>query len=480
MSLNTAMEFSFWKEEPLSPEFSGLEEQVDLWQLIDEDVAKQAQSPERDPLGDLGTSGKWLPESPGDSCDSFITIDTSLQARAQLATQILQYLDDDIKDEPFPDWYETKTDHAIFEELPSPTPSLSPKDEAVQVAGARPFAGLCLPLPMTGAPYAVAANPSYPSPAAPAPAASVLVPLTTVHHHPQQQQHATALLHLAVSHHQPAAAGLGTGLLTTVQPAAPAVPLADTQTLLQEFESVFDKVERHGGALTPPQSPPHDIITTPPQHHHHSTATYYPAQPQQPSQAQQLQLLHFPDVQQQQLIREVDEIVRSRVQQDEDASWLPLAGLAPPSPCTSTNSSSSRSSFSCADDSPAPASPETDDPEWLPGGLSVGSPTPPTSAEASPAPPGKAPSSRKRAPAKRKPYAPNVEDKRMRKKEQNKNAATRYRMKKKAEVEEILGEENELKRRNDELQDKVKDLSQEIRYLKNLMRDVFRAKGLIK
>ncbi|KAE8743913.1 hypothetical protein FOCC_FOCC009471 [Frankliniella occidentalis] len=462
MSLDTAMELSFWKEEPLSPGFSGLEEQVDLWQLLEDDVKKQAQSPERDPLGGLGNSGEWLPESPGDSCDSFITIDTSLQARGQLASQILQLLDDDIKEEPFPDWYETKTDQAIFDELPSPTPSLS-KDEAGLAS--RPFAGLCMPpampLPMTGAPYAVAANPAYPTPAPPA---AVLVPLTTVQQQQQQLQPAVALLHLPVNHHP--TADCGPGLLTTIQ------PQADTQTLLQEFEFVFDKVERHGGALTPPQSPPHHIA----QH-----SVYYQQQPApQVHQEQHIQpLLHFPDVlqtpqQQQQLILEVDEIVRNRVQQDEEASWL--AALAPPSPCTSSSSSSSSSNFSCAD-SPAPASPETDDPEWTPG-RAPGSPTPPTSAEASPAP-GKAPS-RKRGPAKRKPYSHDVQDKRLRKKEQNKNAATRYRMKKKAEVEEILGEENELIRKNDDLKDKVKDLSQEIRYLKNLMRDVFRAKNLIK
>lgn len=80
-----------------------------------------------------------------------------------------------------------------------------------------------------------------------------------------------------------------------------------------------------------------------------------------------------------------------------------------------------------------------------------------------------------------KPYsrAP-PEEKKQRKKEQNKNAATRYRLKKKAEVEEILGEERELQETNQKLKTDVSELAREIKYLKNLMREVFKAKGLIK
>lgn len=68
----------------------------------------------------------------------------------------------------------------------------------------------------------------------------------------------------------------------------------------------------------------------------------------------------------------------------------------------------------------------------------------------------------------------------MRKKEQNKNAATRYRQKKKQEIKEILGEEQELIDKNEKLQAQVKDVQREIGYLKNLMRDLFKAKGLLK
>ncbi|CAK1556186.1 unnamed protein product [Leptosia nina] len=79
-----------------------------------------------------------------------------------------------------------------------------------------------------------------------------------------------------------------------------------------------------------------------------------------------------------------------------------------------------------------------------------------------------------------KPYSRNVDDRRSRKKEQNKNAATRYRQKKKAEIEVLLNEEQNLRKRHVDLGDKCSDLQREIRYLKGLMRDLFKAKGLIK
>uniref|UniRef100_A0A1B6E4Z1 BZIP domain-containing protein n=1 Tax=Clastoptera arizonana TaxID=38151 RepID=A0A1B6E4Z1_9HEMI len=80
-----------------------------------------------------------------------------------------------------------------------------------------------------------------------------------------------------------------------------------------------------------------------------------------------------------------------------------------------------------------------------------------------------------------KPYSRTPpEEKKIRKKEQNKNAATRYRMKKKAEVEEILGEEKSLMDKNEQLKTDMHELAREIKYLKSLMKDVFKAKGLIK
>lgn len=80
-----------------------------------------------------------------------------------------------------------------------------------------------------------------------------------------------------------------------------------------------------------------------------------------------------------------------------------------------------------------------------------------------------------------KPYSPKIpnDEKRLRKKEQNKNAATRYRMKKKAEIKESVMEEKELLQRNDTLKDEAKELAREIKYLKSLLRDVYKAKGLL-
>lgn len=79
-----------------------------------------------------------------------------------------------------------------------------------------------------------------------------------------------------------------------------------------------------------------------------------------------------------------------------------------------------------------------------------------------------------------KPYSRPGEDRRSRKKEQNKNAATRYRQKKKAEIEVLLNEEQLLRQRHTELGTKRADLQREIQYLKGLMRELFKAKGLIK
>lgn len=70
-------------------------------------------------------------------------------------------------------------------------------------------------------------------------------------------------------------------------------------------------------------------------------------------------------------------------------------------------------------------------------------------------------------------------DPRKRKKEQNKNAATRYRQKKKAQIEEIIGKEQDLLESNKELKIQCADIEREIKYLKDLMRELFKAKGMI-
>ncbi|CAH0545958.1 unnamed protein product [Brassicogethes aeneus] len=198
-----------------------------------------------------------------------------------------------------------------------------------------------------------------------------------------------------------------------------------TQSLLREFETVYDGI----GALTPPQSPPTELTTLEPLLKQvYSVPAFRPELPATPQ----------PDVEHELAI--VDELVRTRA---EDMQWQ-----YPSSPGSSDCSSSA-----------------SEDPEWVPEpvesyveGGSI------------------AKSGRKRS----KPYSRgHPDDKKSRKKEQNKNAATRYRMKKKAEVEVILSEEKVMLDHNAELGAKITDLQREIKYLKGLMRDLFKAKGLI-
>ena len=70
-------------------------------------------------------------------------------------------------------------------------------------------------------------------------------------------------------------------------------------------------------------------------------------------------------------------------------------------------------------------------------------------------------------------------DKKLRKKQQNKDAATRYRQKKRQEADLIDKECDELEARNDMLKDKVDQMTREIGYLKNLLAEVYKARGLI-
>lgn len=66
-----------------------------------------------------------------------------------------------------------------------------------------------------------------------------------------------------------------------------------------------------------------------------------------------------------------------------------------------------------------------------------------------------------------------IEDRKQRKKEQNKYAATRYRLRKKAEFEDIKLEERSLSEKNLKLRVHYEDLCREVRYLKSLMRDLY-------
>lgn len=72
--------------------------------------------------------------------------------------------------------------------------------------------------------------------------------------------------------------------------------------------------------------------------------------------------------------------------------------------------------------------------------------------------------------------APKVVEKKLKKMEQNKTAATRYRQKKRVEQETLNTECADMERRNQELAEKADSISREIQYLKNLMEEVRSAK----
>lgn len=249
----------------------------------------------------------------------------------------------------------------------------------------------------------------------------------------------------------------------------------NTQSLLQEFETVLENVEAcqivpspcHQIApptcstLTPPQSPPHEVINV-------DTQVLITLQPvQQPLFASDHSIYN---VSEEPLYVNDD---TTRQWSADDISLSPLGGdvanelavvdeyvrshtkdiPSPSSPCTSSGGSCISTEDS------------VDDPDWS------------YESERKSLKQSVHDSSKNR----HKPYSrPSLEDKKVRKKEQNKNAATRYRQKKKQEIKEIQGEERELTDHNEKLKNDVKDLQREIGYLKGLMRDLFKAKGLLK
>lgn len=68
--------------------------------------------------------------------------------------------------------------------------------------------------------------------------------------------------------------------------------------------------------------------------------------------------------------------------------------------------------------------------------------------------------------------APKVVEKKLKKMEQNKTAATRYRQKKRVEQESLNSECTDLEKRNRELAEKADSISREIQYLKDLLEEV--------
>jgi len=84
-------------------------------------------------------------------------------------------------------------------------------------------------------------------------------------------------------------------------------------------------------------------------------------------------------------------------------------------------------------------------------------------------------SSKRGSPYSRK--SPPKEEKKVRKMKQNREAATRYREKKRAEQGKIKEECDELESKNKVLRDRVGQISREIKYLKELMCEVYKTKG---
>lgn len=109
------------------------------------------------------------------------------------------------------------------------------------------------------------------------------------------------------------------------------------------------------------------------------------------------------------------------------------------------------------------------------------SPYPETSMQTSKSPKSKPVKQSKRKAAKEIPEHIILQqlDKKGRKKLQNKNAAIRYRQKKKEEAESEKSEVNQLEDVNTELKSKVDDIQREIIYIKNLMGDILKAKGIV-
>ncbi|XP_063235709.1 activating transcription factor of chaperone isoform X2 [Bacillus rossius redtenbacheri] len=287
--------------------------------------------------------------------------------------------------------------------------------------------------------------------------------------------------------------------------------VSDTSFLLQEFQSIYDQLELNNASLTPPQSP-----TLPSYTNIYNVAdSLVISQPQQLAQVQFIQVTPLvpaaylgkkdpfvvpvafvekkpeeplltsfeqivPATPSTDLAHEmtvVDELVRMcademvpdvETSSTSGKSWVENGERE--SPVSSDGGSDSEVLFSYP---PSPylssssrSSSGDEDPDYAPCVVPHSAGT------------GKGGRGKKRS--AKDHVSPAPDEKKMRKKEQNKNAATRYRKKKKAEIEEILGEEKGLEVKNDELNKQVEDLSREIRYLKGFMRDIFKAKGFIK
>lgn len=162
----------------------------------------------------------------------------------------------------------------------------------------------------------------------------------------------------------------------------------------------------------------------------------------------------------------VDEIVNMRAQELQlPSNWQQFND-----DCESQASSSLGSSSPSSNSSGAGSSIADADEDWLPESNSS-SPTH-TIGEETSTPPSSS-SSSSSAKKRTRTYGRGVEDRKIRKKEQNKNAATRYRQKKKIEMENVLGEEQELMQANEVLRRTLAERRNESRYLRQLIREFY-------
>ncbi|KOC70543.1 Activating transcription factor of chaperone [Habropoda laboriosa] len=360
MLSNQDQEMLSWKFEPVSPNGTLSNEIEDDWLLFDD---KSSVDPTKKDIEHV-----LYEDNP---------------TRAQVATKLLEELDEWIKEEPFSDWLEEKIELPIFEELPVPENGQIKPTSYNEIVKA------------------------------------------------SQQDDAQTLLQELVT------------------------------TALGDVEACHQIVPSSSSTLTPPQSPPpHKPLNV-------DTQLLVTLQPVQPLYSNHQSIYDVVIPEEKSYVNEVPvqwntknipldplntDVTHDLALWDE---YVPLytEDIPPSSPCTSSGGS-----YTSSEDS-------VDDPDWI---LESGKKNTKQSTCVS-------------SKNRQKPYSrPIIEDKKVRKKEQNKNAATRYRQKKKQEIKEIIGEERELTDHNEKLKNQVMDLQREIGYLKGLMRDLFKAKGLIK
>lgn len=258
-----------------------------------------------------------------------------------------------------------------------------------------------------------------------------------------------------------------------------------TQSLLEEFETVLgdigachqviprttpEQTESLTGSstLTPPESPQQDI----------DTQLLITLQPLSPEAVQQSSL--FPSNETEVVYNTIAPVENPLYVNNTSRQWNTVENISlgdsldrnvandfavveeyvrshtkdipsPSSPCNSSSSSS--------------AGDTTDDPDWNVVKSKKNNPKPTTS--------------RNHQKFYRQYFRPSIEDKKVRKKEQNKNAATRYRQKKKQELRDIEGEERDLTETNGKLKDQVTEIKREIKCLKGLLRELYKAKGVL-